>query len=784
MQGNVLGEELAGLGYTVITWATLARDSACAEFSKHFYRALENGKTFAHAYVDAVDGLTAGNVFRIGDPEMQNTIFDSATRRPFCRADGSDLPASERPMVDNNFAGIPVLYGSPITLSEHFLSKLVNAMHHAALLRALWEGALPFEYEHVRAIASCIVKLYGVEERCTAAKFSMDPAAAKVGADTLEAMARRTVETWKANRKFFKETIAQQAPDYVFSRKFFIGENEFNLWNEVHKRRVEMGRTLHSAAIHQPRPAGASAGMQHFLRFTTPISMEQMYWHLYPHGLITPTAASAGATSPVGGAAASVATPRVARPGPKRARTALSDDEAESESRASTLSFASASPSNIPTFDGGGGGFRGGNDIIECGAEWKSFANLMRKTVVSTHPLCDMLDELENMATWFVAPFAPPEGEVEEVTDPTSVALPLQRTVSLTRSTQERTRLLMFGGVGGRAVGSVSVATGASCTTLTASEGAPFQLTWPPASKAGARAAHMWERAHFCMAATPQRRVFLIGGMLDEQLKTAGAVFDVDTGRMESNVRLNREVVYAAAASVRDGADVLLTGGRHPNAGGSPASQSQRCYFLNTTSLEWREAPAFIHARCDHALAVSPCGQVVYAVGGMGADGLLRSVERLDLREPAPAWTLVRDLPEPVSKAAALTDSHGRLYVLGGIDDSGEQGSAVWRLDVSSTSSVWTCLPPMLKRRRDFMAISSVPVDVRTLRNSVNLCDSPWAKQECIVVAGGCRTWLWSARRTMECYSIANGTWFQLPSMPVRRGAFGGALFTAGDATE
>jgi DNA-binding CsgD family transcriptional regulator/N-acetylneuraminic acid mutarotase len=64
-------------------------------------------------------------------------------------------------------------------------------------------------------------------------------------------------------------------------------------------------------------------------------------------------------------------------------------------------------------------------------------------------------------------------------------------------------------------------------------------------------------------------------------------------------------------------------------------------------------------------LAVVPHGGLVYAIGGVGSDGVIGKVEVYD--PTADAWTTARSKPTPVGFVSAV-DVGGKLYVPGGID--------------------------------------------------------------------------------------------------------------------
>ncbi|GAB5356625.1 hypothetical protein AAMO2058_000305600 [Amorphochlora amoebiformis] len=222
------------------------------------------------------------------------------------------------------------------------------------------------------------------------------------------------------------------------------------------------------------------------------------------------------------------------------------------------------------------------------------------------------------------------------------------------------------------------------------------------------------------LAVTKEERVVCIGGWHGVAPISTGfeAQFSSDSMELRKLPILNTPRCYSAAACV---GDVLLCAGGSESPYANDGDVYSSTEFLRFGAKEWLEGPKLSHVRSGHAVALTPQGNRLLAVGGYGGGNtflqsmemldftrggglswvrderrmrckrtglglavgpghclyavggscngatMLSTVERLDLREPK--WHKLASMAAPRGYCSAAFDSSGFLYAVGGLQD-------------------------------------------------------------------------------------------------------------------
>ena len=118
----------------------------------------------------------------------------------------------------------------------------------------------------------------------------------------------------------------------------------------------------------------------------------------------------------------------------------------------------------------------------------------------------------------------------------------------------------------------------------------------------------------------------------------------------------------------------------------------------------WLEVTPMMTGRHLHAVAC--VNGFIYAIGGIGDDGVLASVERYDTTAEAPTWDTasVPDLNVARYAAGSTVDEWGRIWVVAGDDGTATSLSSVEIYDPARPELGWTP-GPELNVAREYMSV-------------------------------------------------------------------------------
>jgi hypothetical protein len=173
-------------------------------------------------------------------------------------------------------------------------------------------------------------------------------------------------------------------------------------------------------------------------------------------------------------------------------------------------------------------------------------------------------------------------------------------------------------------------------------------------------------------ATTAGDRLFVVGGY-DRARSTVATTWVYDGSAWTAGPALPLAVNHPGAATI--GTDVYVAGGF------TVAGTTNRVFVLTSGATRWREVAAMRRAR--GALALVAFGGRLYAVGGRDNSAEIGVTERYDPRTRA--WTDVAAMPRPRNHLAGFVDgvsvcvAGGRTPENTGAVDCFDSGSGEWR---------------------------------------------------------------------------------------------------------
>ncbi len=236
-------------------------------------------------------------------------------------------------------------------------------------------------------------------------------------------------------------------------------------------------------------------------------------------------------------------------------------------------------------------------------------------------------------------------------------------------------------------------------------------------------------------ATVVQQDVYVVGGFGPGGATVSTVeVYRAGAGRWERGPDLPAPVNHAMAATL--GGEPLLLGGY---LGPSLERPSDRAFVLR--GGRWAELPRMPEARA--AAGAATIGRSFYLAGGVGMDGLARSVLEFD----GVRWRVRSELPHPREHLGVATDG-SRLYVVGGRTPAGNLAIAE-RFDPADGR--WETLP-----------------DLPTARGGIGAAGT--GDGRFIVVPGGEAQ---STFEEVEAFDVRAGRWRSLPPLPTPRHGLG-----------
>jgi hypothetical protein len=190
----------------------------------------------------------------------------------------------------------------------------------------------------------------------------------------------------------------------------------------------------------------------------------------------------------------------------------------------------------------------------------------------------------------------------------------------------------------------------------------------------------------FAAASELDGKIYVMGGATSFYQATAATeMLDTDPAVDEwATLEEMPASLCAAASAVVDG-KIYVFGGR-PNYGSAIYLNS--VYVYDPSGGGWSEFPVPMPTpRAFHTACVIG-DSAVYLIGGRNLDAFsLTSVEKFVPKDSS--WTTIDDLINPRSHPSAKVRKD-KIYVMGGIDESGNPLSAVEIYDPSSDGNLWT----------------------------------------------------------------------------------------------
>lgn len=171
-------------------------------------------------------------------------------------------------------------------------------------------------------------------------------------------------------------------------------------------------------------------------------------------------------------------------------------------------------------------------------------------------------------------------------------------------------------------------------------------------------------------------RIWVVGGMTGERAHKLASVEVYDPHADSWSAGPTMPVARSSVGAARVG-DVVYAIGGSAQAGGR-VEVSDAAAALDTRTRKWTRLPPMPTPRYE--LAAVAVGDRIYAIGGDGGDGPVRTVEVYDTGTHR--WSAGPPLPEPrASLRAVLLD--GRIYAVGGLAGDAES-TGVQVLDVAT----------------------------------------------------------------------------------------------------
>ena len=158
-----------------------------------------------------------------------------------------------------------------------------------------------------------------------------------------------------------------------------------------------------------------------------------------------------------------------------------------------------------------------------------------------------------------------------------------------------------------------------------------------------------------------------------------------------------------ATGAAKDNQGRIYIPGGNWGAGPSGPNVPQASVMrFDETTNEWDLIAELNEARSNSGVARDHLGRI-YAIGGHDESwGYLSSVEVYDPTQPELGWRFTEPLPSPRAATHAATDSAGRIYVAGGHDGGGQSFRSVLVFDPEEPEAGWVFHSNMNEPRRSF----------------------------------------------------------------------------------
>lgn len=162
---------------------------------------------------------------------------------------------------------------------------------------------------------------------------------------------------------------------------------------------------------------------------------------------------------------------------------------------------------------------------------------------------------------------------------------------------------------------------------------------------------------------------------------------------------IDKQRVALGGGPLGDGR-ILIFGGRNAN---DPIEES---YRYDPTDSDPQDAASLAGPRAHAAFATDPASGLIYAIGGIDADGaLLNTVEIYN--QAADSWSPAASLPDARADVCAAADGQGHIFVFGGRRagyGSNDATADVFRYDMATNS--WQAMASMPMPLRDQVAVT------------------------------------------------------------------------------
>jgi hypothetical protein len=200
----------------------------------------------------------------------------------------------------------------------------------------------------------------------------------------------------------------------------------------------------------------------------------------------------------------------------------------------------------------------------------------------------------------------------------------------------------------------------------------------------------------------PDGLIYVIGGATATLSMTYATVeaYSIATNAWTTLPSLSQARVELSAAVGGDGR-IYAMGGWQDASTQAPTDFVEA--YVAGSGAAWQTEASLLEARHSFASATGADG-LIYILGGTVADGLASQLEAFPVKG---AWAAVSSGMTPRLGLSALFGPGGKLYALGGLDDTGAPSSLVeaWTPPGNAGSSgTWTTMPSMTQARAFFGA--------------------------------------------------------------------------------